>query len=202
MGGSRVALVVVELQVGVVGPSAMFPQLAAAVRDAGVLERAAELCAAARRAGVLVVHCTAEDVPGVARMPATRIGRLSARLVAARGASPIEVGSPGAAPCPELDPRPEDVVVARRDGLTAFADGRLDAVLQASGVGTVVVCGVSLNVGIAGAVLGAVDRGYSVVVARDAVAGVPAEVGPVILDHALSMVADVRSVVEITSSWI
>ena len=42
---------------------------------------------------------------------------------------------------------------------------------------TVVATGVSVNVGIMGLCLSAVDLGYQVVLVRDAVAGVPAEYG-------------------------
>ena len=64
-----------------------------------------------------------------------------------------------------------------------------------------VVAGVSLNVGVPGLVLGAVDLGYEVTVATDAVVGVPADYGDQVLARSLAMVARVATVAEITQDW-
>lgn len=55
----RSAVVVMELQRGVVGDLACIPELAKAVAEAGVIERTTRLLRAARAAGVRVIHCTA-----------------------------------------------------------------------------------------------------------------------------------------------
>ena len=70
----------------------------------------------------------------------------------------------------------------------------LDAVLRSMGVTTLVVMGVSVNVGVLGLVLSAVDLGYRVVVVRDAVAGVPAEYADSVLDLTISMLASVKAI--------
>ena len=54
------AVLTMELQRGVMGDLASFPELAAAARRAGCVANTARLLAAARAAGLPVVHCTAE----------------------------------------------------------------------------------------------------------------------------------------------
>jgi nicotinamidase-related amidase len=55
----RCAVVVMELQRGVVGDLACIPELGKAVAEAGVITQTARLLHAARAAGVRVIHCTA-----------------------------------------------------------------------------------------------------------------------------------------------
>jgi len=56
---AHTAVVTMELQQGVVGSGAAMGELAAVVASEGLLPRVGRLCAAARTAGVRVVHCTA-----------------------------------------------------------------------------------------------------------------------------------------------
>jgi nicotinamidase-related amidase len=73
--------------------------------------------------------------------------------------------------------------------VSPFLGTTLDPTLRALGVGTVVATGVSLNLGIVGLAVEAVNLGYRVVVVRDAVCGVPAEYAEAVLRHTLSLVA-------------
>lgn len=66
---------------------------------------------------------------------------------------------------------------------------------------TVVVAGVSLNLGIPGTVVEALNFGYRVVVARDCTAGVPAEYGESVLRNTLSIVSTIATSAEISGSW-
>jgi len=52
---------------------------------------------------------------------------------------------------------------------SAFADGRLHGALRADGVDTLIVTGSETDVCVLSSVLGAVDHGYRVILARDAV---------------------------------
>src|SRR5439155_22851181 len=54
------AMLTMEMQRGVIGDLAAVPDLAAEVASQSVITNAARLATAARRAGVRVVHCTAE----------------------------------------------------------------------------------------------------------------------------------------------
>jgi nicotinamidase-related amidase len=187
-----------ELQRGVCGDRAdAIPQLAKIVANTELVETAVRVCDAARAAGVRVVHCTAEerrDRVGTARnSPLVRMtGRVPGHL---------EVGTESAALIPALGPSPEDLVVSRLTGLTPFTGTSLDVTLRALGVRTVVAMGVSLNVGLTGMVMSAVDLGYGVVVVRDAVAGVPQEYGQTVLEHTIAVLANVISADEVVAAW-
>jgi biuret amidohydrolase len=65
----------------------------------------------------------------------------------------------------------------------------------------VVACGVSLNLGIFGLALNAVDLGYQVIVVRDAVAGVPAAYADAVLDNSISMLATIVTADELAMAW-
>jgi nicotinamidase-related amidase len=77
----------------------------------------------------------------------------------------------------------------------------LDPVLRNLGVTTVIVVGVSVNVAVTGLVIDAVNRGYQVVLARDAVAGLPAAYADAVIDNSLSLLATVVSTDELISAW-
>ena len=63
------------------------------------------------------------------------------------------------------------------------------------------VTGVSVNVAITNLVMEAVNRGYDVVLPRDAVCGVPAEYAEAVIDNTLSLLATVTTVDELVAVW-
>lgn len=196
------AVVTMELQVGVVGAGSLFPALTEAVAELGVLGSAGRVCAAARSAGVRVVHAVAAERPdGLGQSVNCRIVALTAKRRAAGHAGAVDIGTPGVEIVAELDQRPKDIVVARMHGVTPFTGTELDPILRNLGVRTIVLMGVSLNVGVMGAALSAVDLGYQVVLVRDAVAAVPAEYGQWILDHTMPMIATLATAGEVTAAW-
>ena len=123
--------------------------------------------------GVPVVHCTAEtrdDGRGANR---------NARLFMGVKHSPVKL-SPGsdAVQVPaEIGVDPADIVLARYHGLGPMTGTQLDPMLRNLGVTTIVGVGVSLNIGMTNLAFDAVNRGYQIVLPRDAVAGVPAGYG-------------------------
>ncbi|MCT7355222.1 isochorismatase family protein, partial [Streptomyces sp. 15-116A] len=95
---------------------------------------------------------------------------------AVRVAAPIEVAD-------------EDLVVRRLHGLSPIQGTGVDALLRNLGCRTLIVTGVSANVAVPNAVFDAVNRGYTVVVPTDAVAGVPADYTRALIRHTLALVA-------------
>jgi biuret amidohydrolase len=191
-----------ELQRGVVGPAAVLPALAEHVAAVGTVRVAARVCDAARAAGVRVVHCTAEtraDLAGFAEN--CKIFALSAKLHRERGESPTEIGTEGARLMPELGDDPRDLVVARMHGMTPFMSTALDQILRNMGVRTVVATGVSVNLGIFGLCINALDLGYQVVLVRDAVAGVPADYADAVIDNSLSYITTITTADELCALW-
>ncbi len=195
------AVLTMELQRGVVGPGAMMAALAEQVAASGTIAAAASVCEAARAVGARVVHCTMETRPdGAGGAVNCRILGLADRM-RREGASPTESGTEGARLVPELGEDPRDLVVSRWHGLTPFTSTALDQTLRNLGVATVVATGVSVNVGVAGLCLSAVDLGYQVVLVRDAVAGVPAAYAESVIDNTLAMVATVVTASELLDVW-
>jgi nicotinamidase-related amidase len=191
------ALLVQEMQRGVVGPESQLPDLAEAGTAIGLTAHVAAVADAARAAGVPVVHCTAETLPG--GFGANRNARLFAAV--RKGGMEMEPGSPSVRPVPEVGPEPGDVVLPRYHGLSPMTGSSLDSLLRNAGVTTVVVVGVSLNVAIPNLVFDAVNRSYQVVVVADAVAGIPIEYGRQVVTHTLSLIATLASTEEVQAAW-
>jgi nicotinamidase-related amidase len=186
-----------ELERGVVGDLANLPHLAEAARGRGTLDACGRLVRSARGAGVPVVHAVAEwraDHRGTSfNTP------LTASLRRVEGQ--IRAGTDAVAPVPELGDTSGDLTSVRHHGLTPFTGTDLDALLRTLGTTTVVACGVSLNVGVLGLCLSAADLGYRVVIATDAVVGVPADYGDAVLDNTLAMVATLCTVTDLEARW-
>ena len=85
--------------------------------------------------------------------------------------------------------------------MSPFVGTTLDATLRAMGVSTVIATGVSLNLGIPGLAIEAVDLGYRVVVATDCVAGVPADYAAAVMQHTMALVAALATADEIASAF-
>ena len=97
--------------------------------------------------------------------------------------------------------QPTDITMARVHGLSPFIGTSLDPVLRSMGITTVVATGVSVNVGVFGLVVNAVDLGYQVVLVRDAVAGVPADYANSVIEQSLSLLATVVTTDDLLAAW-
>jgi nicotinamidase-related amidase len=191
------AVLTMELQRGVVGDLSPLPDLAAEVARSGVVDATARLVTAARVAGARVVHCTAE-------FRADRLGSATnAPLLSAMARQPghLLTGSPAAQVVPALGPDDGDLVSARAHGVSPFTGTALDVTLRNLGVRTVVATGVSVNLGVLGLCVEAVNLGYSVVLPADAVAGFPADYADQVVEHTLSLVATVVTVGDVVAAW-
>jgi nicotinamidase-related amidase len=191
------AVLTMELQRGVVGDAAVIRALADEVAARGVIAKAVTVVRAARAAGARVVHCTAEFRPDRAgsgeNAPMLRL--------LAKGPPNLLVGSPEAEVVPELGPEPSDVIASRRHGLTPFPGTDLDQILRNLGVRTIVATGVSVNIGVTGLVMTAVDLGYRVAVVTDAVAGVPRDYAAAVIEHTLAPLATLVTADEVVGAW-
>ena len=193
----RCAVLTMEIQRGVVGDLSAFPQLVEAARQVGVVPNTAKLLAGARSHGIPVIHCTAE-------FRADRAGSMvNSPLIAAMVRNPdhLLVGTPPTELIHELGPEPADLVSARLHGVSPFTGTSLDSWLRSLGVDTVVATGVSVNLGVLGLAIEAVNLGYRVVVPRDAVAGVPPEYADAVLDNTFPLVTTLTTVDELLGVW-
>lgn len=191
------ALVLQEVQNGVVGEHAVFQELADVARSIGLVDQCAKLADAARRGNIPVFHCTA----------ATRSDRIGANanallFHAARKAGAILApGSPGVEVPTSIGVEDRDVVLPRHHGLGPLTGTQLDPMLRNAGVTTIVAAGVSLNVGMLDLVITAVNLGYKVVLPTDAVAGVPREYGDAVLANTMNVLATLTTTDAVTDIW-
>jgi len=191
------ALVLQEVQNGVVGSPSALPALADAAAAVGLVDNCARLARAARAAGVPVFHCTAEtreDLQGANR---------NARLFAGVQKLPVRQ-SPGTAAVQvpdQIGVEPSDIVLARHHGLGPMTGTQLDPMLRNLGVTTIVGVGVSVNIGMTNFAFDAVNRGYQMVMPRDAIAGVPADYAAAVIDNTLALVATITTTDAVLAAW-
>lgn len=149
---ARVALIVVDLQEGVVGmapPGALDP----------VITHATSLTAAFRQCELPVAIVTVEgDAPG----------RIEVRPPA------LTLGPTWAQPLQELGSSPSDILI-RKHRWGPFTGTSLHEQLSAAGVTQVVLAGVATSVGVESTARFAHELGYNVVVASDATADLDPE---------------------------
>jgi nicotinamidase-related amidase len=194
---AHTALVLQEVQNAVVGTPSALPELTAAAAAVDLIGNCARLARAARAASIPVFHCTAEtraDGKGANR---------NARIFVGIGRSPIKI-SPGtdAVGVPDaIGVDPGDVVLPRHHGLGPMTGTQLDPMLRNLGASTIVGVGVSVNIGITSLAFDAVNWGYQMVLASDAVAGVPPEYAAAVLKNTLSLVATLATTAAIVDVW-
>lgn len=191
------AVICMELQRGIVGDLSSIAPLCEAVREQEVIAHTAAVLTAARERGIPVLHCTAE-------FRADRRGSgTNAPMLEKMAALPghIECGSEAAQVVPELGPAPEDFVISRLHGVSPFIGTSLDITLRHLGVETVLLAGVSVNLGVLGLAIEAVNLGYRVIVLDDAVAGFPASYVADVKRYTLRHIARLHPCGEIIESW-
>ena len=189
----RCAVLVQELQEGVVGSISRLTALAEVVHESSLIPHAAKVVGVARRSWS---SCDSLH----RREPAARSGTQYQCSTVRRGAEAWH-GQPAwlrfCSAGRDLGPFDTDIVLPRFHGLSPLTGSALDSLLRNSGVRALVVMGVSLNVAIPNLVFDAVNRAYQVVLVSDAVAGVPQEYGAQMIEHTLSLVCTLASSEEI-----
>jgi nicotinamidase-related amidase len=191
-----VAGLTMELQRGVMGDLATFPELAATAQQRHIVTHAARLLAAFHRLGLPVVHCTAEfraDRSGtLANTPLhTAVLRRPEHLLEHTAATEL---------VPELGAQAGDHLSTRHHGVAPFTGTDLGAILERLEARVLVVAGVSVNLGVLGLCVEAVNSGYQVVVASDAVTGVPLSYADAVMTNSVALVAAVHTVDEIIAA--
>jgi nicotinamidase-related amidase len=186
------------MQRGVVGDLAAPGFLTAqAVAESGIIDVNVRLFEAARAREIRVIHCAAA-------FRKNRVGSFAntPQLAALMGAPDyLVVGTPSVDPVPELLDEEADVVMHRFHGMSSFAGTELDWLLRSVNASTVILTGVSLNRGITGMTLEAVNFGYRVVIPTDCVVGYPKDYSDMMLEHTLAPLAWLTTADEITANW-
>ena len=138
------ALVLIDLQRGIVAGDTM-PNA-----SADVVARAARLAAACRAAGVTVVLVHVDPGPGGVLFPSPQ---------ADQPRPPMRPSPDFAELMPELDRQPADVVVTKHQP-NAFYATDLEVQLARRGIRTIVLGGISTNLGVEATARAAHERGF------------------------------------------
>ena len=195
----RTALVINECQRMVVGDLSFLPQMVEAAKP--VVANLGRLARAARAADIQVVHCVVKGrADGKGSNQNHRMAGRTRKLRES-GVAPDFDPEAAAEVVPEIGVEPEDLLLTRIHGMSPMSDTGLDPVLRNLGITTVIAGGVSLNVGVTNLAMDAMNRGYDVVVPRDAAAGVPPEYGEAILANTLSLISRLTTTDELVQIW-
>jgi nicotinamidase-related amidase len=194
------AIVINEMQEAIAGRLAKAPldALAKVVREHQVVEHLAALLKAARRAGAHVFHGVYETRPDKL---GTSVPTPLVEQMVKLGAPPLIKGSAAVAIMRELGPEDGDFIISRTHGWHPFEGTELDSILRDIGVRTVIAAGVSINIGVQGIVVEALNRNYRAIVAADCAAGFPPEYAEMSLKHGVGIVAHVATAKEIAAAW-
>jgi nicotinamidase-related amidase len=189
------ALLVVDLQNDTVGEQGAFAGSGAAsfATRHGVLEKVGRLVDAARSAGMPVIFVWHVDEPG--HVDSTRNAQLFREIAEADA---LVRGTWGAAPAPGLEPREGEIVVEKQR-MSAFNSTTLDTKLRGLGVKTIVVCGAWTNFAVEHTCRDGADHGHEVVLAVDGTATISDEWQEAALTHALTKIAELRTVDELVA---
>ncbi len=156
----RTALVVVDLQKGIVGMPL------APVSGVEVVRNAARLAEACRSAGSLVV---------LVRVTPSADGADALRPPADQSPSIGPAPPPGWADLvPEMNQQAGDLVITKRQW-GAFYGTELDLQLRRRGIESLILCGISTNIGVESTARDAYERNYHQIFARDAMTARSAE---------------------------
>jgi nicotinamidase-related amidase len=150
---NKTAVVVIDLQKGILAhPTAPYPA-------ADVVARAAAVCRAARQAGSLVVlvHVSYAADKKDAVQP----------LTDGPAMLPPQMPPDFAELVPELGQQPTDLVITKHQW-GAFYGTELDLQLRRRGIDTIVLMGVSTNIGVESTARDAFELGYNQVFVEDA----------------------------------
>ncbi len=159
---STTAVLALHWQNDIVSPAGKFaPTFSAQAAETGVISQTAGLLQAARAAGALVVYTRVCFRPGYPDLVAN--GHL---LAGCQAAGALLDGDWGADILDELAPAAGDVTVSHRR-ISGFWGSDLHTILQARGVGTVLLTGVATNLTVLNTAFDAVNAGYHTAAVTD-----------------------------------
>lgn len=191
------ALLSMEMQRGVVGDLSKIDVLVEAIEQGGVIGNLAGLMKSARAAGVPVVHCNAV-FRADRRGSAANCPMLSRAM---KDPDQILEGSPQTDVVPALGPDPKDFVLSRYHGVSPFSGTALDITLRNLGIRTIIATGVSINVGVFGLCLEAVNLGYRVILPVDCTTGFPTDYAEAVIRHSLAQLCTITTSEPIRAAW-
>jgi nicotinamidase-related amidase len=193
---AHTVLLLQECQKGVIGPLSNLPEMAEAAQKE-MIPNVVRLVAAARQAGVRVIHATAAHPPdmwGANSNARVFLGVLKSPVKLILGTEAVEV-------LDEIGVEGDDILFFRQHGLSPMQGTELDSLMRNAGVTTIVLAGVSANIAIPNTTFDAVNRSYQVVIPRDAISGTPPEYTEQLLQHTLGYIATLTTTADLVTAW-
>jgi gluconolactonase len=193
---ARTALIVQDMQNDIIMEGGAFADSGAPAHanSQNVVENVKGLAAAARAAGVPVIHIhyiVEDGAPGL---------KLNAPLFqGVKDANALVRGSWGAAPVDGLEPQEGDFVVEKMR-MNGFYATTLDTLLRGLGTETLVITGAWTNMSIEHTSRHGADAGYEIVVISDGCSTVSDEWHDVGLNYALTNVGRTATAAEVTEA--
>jgi len=163
------ALVMIDMQRDFVEPHGFGEALG---NDVSLLRRAIEPCTrlleAARQAGLLIVHTREGHRADLSNCPAAKLTRGGKTFIGQQGSMGriLIQGEPGHDIIPELYPLSGEPIIDK-PGKGAFYATDLHLILQARGIKSLIICGVTTEVCVQTTAREANDRGYEVLIPED-----------------------------------
>ena len=172
MDPQKTAVVLVEFQNDFTSEGGA---LHGAVKDSmeatGMIAHAQEAVAAARAAGVTIIHAPIQFAEGYGEITSHPYGILKGVV----DTNAFVKGSWGADFVGEMAPQAGDIVLEGKRGLDAFASTNLDFILRSKGIETVALGGFLTNCCVESTMRSAYEKGFEVVTLTDCVGATSAE---------------------------
>ena len=169
---STTAVVLIEYQNDFTSEGGALHGAVAAVMDkTGMLARTGDVLAAARAAGVTVMHAPITFAAGYNEISSHPYGILKGVV----DGNAFVKGSWGAALVDELAPADGDIVVEGKRGLDTFASTNLDFMLRSKGITTIALGGFLTNCCVESTMRSGYENGYKVITLSDCVAATSIE---------------------------
>src|SRR5580765_3406377 len=193
---ARAAMIIQDLQNDAIIEGGAFADSGAPAhaKSQNVVENVKVLAAAARMAGVPVIH-----VWYIVEQGAPGLKQNAPLFQGVKDADALVRGSWGAAPVDGLEPQDGDHVVEKMR-MNGFYNTRLDILLRGFGAETLIITGAWTNMSIEHTARHAADAGYEVVVCSDGTSTVNADWQRAALEYALTNVARVATCAQVADA--
>ena len=166
------ALVLIEFQNDFTSEGGVLhPAVEPVVQATGMLDNTRGLVAAARAAGVVIVHAPISFAPGYHEITSHPYGILKGVV----DGNAFVKGSWGAQITDALAPQEGDIVVEGKRGLDTFASTNLDFILRSKGITTIALAGFLTNCCVESTMRTGYENGYRVVTLTDCTAATSKE---------------------------
>jgi nicotinamidase-related amidase len=161
------ALVLIEFQNDFTTEGGVLHGAVSEVMDStGMLAKTKEVVAAARTAGVTIMHAPISFAEGYHEISSHPYGILKGVV----DGKAFVKGSWGAAIVDDLAPAGGDIVIEGKRGLDTFASTNLDFILRSKGITTLVLGGFLTNCCVESTMRSGYENGYQVITLKDCVA--------------------------------